>query len=196
MTFRNRTMKQVNPIVPRLATTPLRFLFIVGLVVCTVRAQSVPNFSGTWKIDPTRASAVGGGTGQGTGGNGGNGMGGGLGLGPPADTIVIVQTAASLTIDEHRGAGIAHLVYALDGKASRNAMPAGQSAGREAEYASVWNADRLMTTVSVLPTADRTNSTQYLETRYIEKDGSMVLEIRAVGQSNMRHVVYVKADGR
>ena len=63
-------------------------------------------------------------------------------------------------------------------------MPAGQRAGREAEYVTVWDAGRLMTTVSMVATPDRTDSVQYLETRYIETDGSMVLETRAVGQSN------------
>lgn len=189
-------MERLNYVFSRLVNKPLQIVFFISLAACIVRSQTAPNFSGTWKIDPTRASAVGGGSGQRAGGNGGNGMGGGLGLGPPADTVVIVQTPAALTIDERRGAATAHLVYGLDGKASRNPMPAGQHAGHEADYISVWNADRLTTRVSVPASPDGTGSAQYVETRYIEKDRSMVLEIRAVGQSNMRHVVYVKTDGR
>ena len=74
----------------------LALLFSVAILV----AQTVPDLSGEWRLDPARSTATG--TGPGRGRGAGQGTGGGLSLGPSPDALTIRQDATSLTIQDVR----------------------------------------------------------------------------------------------
>jgi hypothetical protein len=152
-----------------------------------LRAAATPDFSGTWKIDPSQASSVGGGRG------GGRGTGGGLGLGPSADALVIRQDARSLVIDETRGTATSRLTYSLDGRTTTNPIAAGRSAGSTATYVSHWQDDRLVTTITGPAAPAGAEPVRYQEQRYLGKDGTLIVETTIPGQENARKVVYVRA---
>ena len=87
-------------------------LALAGAPAALVSAQGV-DFSGTWNLDRDSSDiAQGRGAGRG-GGGGGRGGGGGL---RTADTVVISQTASSITLEQQGAGGQSRtLVYALDG---------------------------------------------------------------------------------
>ena len=126
------------------------------LVTMSTSAQTAPDFSGRWKLDPARATATGGGTGRGTGG--GTGGGGGLGLGPSPDQLMIRQSPASLTIEERRGTSTSRVTYALDGKKQSNRITSGRGTGGSATSVSAWKDARLVTTITA-PGAPGTRQT-------------------------------------
>jgi hypothetical protein len=142
------------------------------------------NFAGTWTLDAAKSSSVGGGQG------GGRGTGGGLGLGASADRLVIRQDAKTLVVEEHRGSDTATITYALDGKPSTNALPAGRNAGRPATYSSHWDGETLVTTIDAPGAPGSTDRVQYRETRSLDRDGAMAIEVTIPGQENSRKVVY------
>jgi hypothetical protein len=166
---------------------PLLALALALPLAATLAIQAPPNFAGTWVLDPSAGAAVGGR--QGAVDTAGGGRGGGLGLGPSADSLVITQTADTLTVDEHRAAESARIVYRLDGKPASYALSAGRSAGAKVTASSRWQGNRLITTIT-LPASGTSESITYEESRWIESDGTMVIEVRRPGQPNMRRSVY------
>ena len=153
-------------------------------------AAARPDFSGAWKAGPARATATGGGQG------GGRGTGGGLGLGPSADALTVRQDTQALTIEEHRGTVTTRVTYRLDGQAATNPLPVGRNAGAMAESISHWTDDRLVTAITVLPLAGDGAVIHYLETRYLDRAGALVVETTLPPQANARTVVYVRQRDR
>ena len=144
-------------------------------------AQSVPNFSGTWTIDrdktaarspapPASAGAV-------AGGIAAVGAGGGA-----TPEWVITQTPAALTIVRALPDGTQQkYVYKLDGSESVNVN------GRTTQKTrTTVTAGRLTTTGSQTVTSDQGDVLSELkELRWLEKDGSMVVELtRTVNESS------------
>lgn len=87
------------------------------LIAMPAVAQSRPDFTGSWKLNPEKSDAprqMGGGG----GGAGGRGMGGGMG---PANEIHATQTGDKLMLDQKAGDQSRTLAYYLDGRESRNA---------------------------------------------------------------------------
>lgn len=166
-------------------------LFAAALFALRVPAQSRPDFSGVWTQDTARTASVGGGRGQRE--SAGGGRGGGLGLGPPAEQLTIQQTMTTLTVDERRGTATSRIVYALTGKTSKNAIVAGRGSGTTAQYVSKWKDARLITTITAQVSSVNKTKVQYDETRYVDADGSLVVETTMVGQPNMRRLVYAKS---
>lgn len=160
-------------------------VLLASMALPATMAQSKPGFAGTWKVDAAQSTGVGGGTGQRD--NAGGGRGGGLGLGPSPERLVISEDATSVTIDEHRGAAVARIVLAFDGKPVARAIAAGRSAGATASTVSKWEKTRLTTTVAM----PGNPAVEYEEVRYLDL-GSLVVEIRQIGAPNMRRVVYVR----
>ena len=156
---------------------------VAFLATASAFAQTPPDFSGKWKLDVGRSASSGGGRGAGTGGGGGQG--GGLGLGPAAETITIGQHATSLKIEEQSaGRPSARRVYALDGKRVTNSL-----AGGSATSVSTWQRDRLVTKLVI---SARGGSREIEETRYLDADGRLVVEIVMPGRDNSRRSVYNK----
>lgn len=152
----------------------------------TAIAQAPPDFSGKWKLDQADSSSVGGGNGSRRGG--GAGQGGGLGLGPSANELTIKQTPASMTIDEHWGAGSSsRRVYELDGKKKSNQVGAGR--GVAATTVSMWVDRQLVTTIAV---AAQGGSREYKETRYLDDNGRLIVETTVAVAPNSRKAVYVR----
>jgi len=169
-------------------------VFILATVIWlapALRAVGVeqrPNFTGTWTLDAAKSSAVGGG--RGTVDTPGGGRGGGLGLGPAADSVTITQTTETLTIDERRGTATSRIVYRLDSTSGVNVLAAGRNAGAKASSLSRWQGSRLVTTVTVATSPDVKQAITYEETRWLEPDGTMVVETRRPGEPNQRRSVY------
>jgi hypothetical protein len=145
-----------------------------------------PSFAGEWTLDAGASSANGGG--RGAVDTPGGGRGGGLGLGPSAESLDIRQTAESLSIEERRGRETARMIYRFD-RSESIVLPAGRSAGTEAIALSRWQGSRLVTTIT-LPASAVGGATRYEETRWLEQDGTMVVEIRRPGDPNLRRTVY------
>ena len=134
----------------------LAVLFTVGAA-----AQTKPNFAGTWTLDPEKSTQM-----QGRQGGGGN---------PPAPlTIAVDGTKMSITRTTQNGA--VTTVYLLDGTVSKNMQP-GRQGGEPTEvtYTSKWDGSKLVTTI-VNPRGTST------EARWIDTDGTMVVETTRTGQ--------------
>jgi hypothetical protein len=166
-------------------------LAILALTATTLVIPSVPDFSGTWTHDSGRSTSTGGGTGQKE--HAGGGRGGGLGLGQVPDRLTIRQEAASLEVEEHRGAATSRIVYALDGRKGTNVVAAGQSAGGSASYASVWEGQRLVTNITMPASPEGKGTATYQEVRYLASDGALVVETTMAGRANARRVVYTRS---
>ena len=153
-------------------------LAVAALCAATLAGQTQrPDFSGTWKIDASRSTSTGG---------------GGVGLGASPESIAIVQTAETMVVEEHRGAEVARITYALDGKTMTNVVASGRSSGAKATYTSAWKTDRLVTTIRI-PGSPGGEVAAYQETRSLDGDGSLVVEIMMTGGPNSRKLVYVRA---
>jgi hypothetical protein len=161
-------------------------LIVILLVGSAATVAAPPDFSGTWKMDPTRGRATGGGQG------GGRGTGGGLGLGSSADELTIRQDAKSLVVDERRGTATARITYSLDGHQTPNALPAGRNAGALARYVSHWDGSRLVTRITAPAEPGSKTTVEYQEVRTLDRDGSMVVETTLSGEQNSRTVVYLR----
>jgi hypothetical protein len=103
----------------------IRTVALVVAVSCLapgVSAQSRPDFSGTWAIDYARSK----------------------GISPAnADTVIVVtQDAKTLTIEQK---GVPKIVYHLDGTPAKNSRITRPG---DVTYTSVWQGDRLVTTVT------------------------------------------------
>ena len=151
------------------------------------QAVPQPNFAGRWEIDRTGSSSVGGGRGQVD--MAGGGRGGGLGLGVSADALVISQDNRALTMEERRGTERARVVYRVDGSRTEVTLAAGRNQGTKTTAVSRWQDARLVTTIT-LPASAVGGAVTYEETRWLEKDGTMIVEIRRPGAENFRRTVY------
>lgn len=161
--------------------------FAIAVVAVTPQP---PSFIGKWQLDAAASTASGGG--RGVVDTAGGGRGGGLGLGPSAEALIVGQTNSALTIDERRGEATTRVVYRLDGTKAEIRMGAGRSAGATATATSRWQGNRLVTTIA-LPAASGEDAITYEESRWIEPDGSMVVETRRPGLTNSRRAVYRKS---
>jgi hypothetical protein len=162
---------------------PLGALLLSAAVV----AQAPPDFSGTWNIDPSQSTAQGGGRGQRRGSGGG--MGGGLGLGESPTRLTIRQDQTTLTI-EQRGTPVSKLVYKLDGTETRNSVPAGPNR-RDGRFKSTWQGAKLVT--SITTSAPRGGSMTFVEERYLDANGALVVETSLPGEGRGRKVVYKRS---
>jgi len=147
-----------------------------------------PSFHGEWALDGARSSATGGG--RGAVDTPGGGRGGGLGLGPSAESLRIFHTAESLQIEERRGAASSRIIYSFD-RRDEIALSVGRNAGTTATMFSRWQGSRVVTTIT-LPATAVGGATTYEETRWLETDGSMVVEVRRPGEPNLRRTVYLR----
>ena len=163
-------------------------VLIIALIAATLAPQAVPDLSGTWTRDPGRSTATGGGSGQREVESGGRG--GGLGLGPPAEQLTIVQTIDRLVITERVGEASSTFTYALNGKRTTNRVSAGRNSGGTAAYVTLRQGARFETTVQVPPVGGRGRTATYKEVRYLDADGSLVVETTMTGRPNTRTVIY------
>jgi hypothetical protein len=137
-----------------------------------------PDFSGTWLLDERASQALAGG---GAGGGAGTGQGGGLGLGPPPERITISQNASEMIVEETFGSTRTRLRYRLDGNLVRNNVAVGGGRARgSGGFRSSWDGDRLVTsfTVQVMNVPAR----EYREVRSLTPEGTLIVEISAVGR--------------
>ena len=148
-------------------------LAVVASVVLpfTARAQSKPDFSGTWTLDTTRSDAP-----LGRGGRGGRGG----GTGP----ATIVQDAGSLKITR----GEQTLTYKLDGSESTNQVM-GRGGAQEVKSKARWDGAKLV----IETTRDfQGMSITTKETRSLSSDGKeMTVETAATtpqGERNSKQV--------
>jgi hypothetical protein len=153
-------------------------------------AQSRPDFSGRWTLDPSKSTMSGGGRDGARGGGGGRG--GGIGLGPPAEQLTITQTTATLEMALVIGGQSRTVTYVLDGSRRQNMLPVGQGGTVEATYQSRWDGAKLVTTIARTITArGGTTIARYREVVSIDKDGRLVIETTASGpRSGGRKSVY------
>ncbi|MEX2270945.1 MAG: hypothetical protein WD690_05715 [Vicinamibacterales bacterium] len=144
----------------------LAVLFTAGAL-----AQAKPDFSGTWTLDPEK-SVMG-------GRQGGGGRGGGRGGAAP---ITITVEGSKLSVARQQGENTVTTVYLLDGTVSKNTQ-AGRQGGEPTEvtYTSKWDGAKLVTTI-VNPRGTST------ETRWIDADGTMVVETTRTGQDGTPQV--------
>jgi hypothetical protein len=119
---------------------------LVLFIATSASAQSRPDFSGKWTLDPASAPAapgVGGGGGRGGGrgaGRGGGMMGGGFGM-----EFTAAQDANTLTITRAQGDVTMTETYRLDGSESRN-QQAGRRGGPPTDVVSraSWDGNQLV----------------------------------------------------
>jgi hypothetical protein len=163
-------------------------VLVFVLMAATLAQQTVPNLSGTWSRDSSRSTATGGGRGDREADGGGRG--GGLGLGPAADQLTIVQTKDRLVITERLGEANSTFTFALNGKTTTNRVAAGRNSGGTAAYVTTRRGARFETTVKVTPVGGRGPAATYKEIRYLEADGSLVVETTMTGKPNKRTVFY------
>lgn len=135
----------------------LAVLFTVGMT-----AQAKPNFAGTWTLDAEKSVMAGGGGRQ-----------GGMGAQPITITVEGPKMSSSRTMGQ--SGNTVTTVYMLDGTVSKNTMMGRQGgAPTEVTYTSKWDGAKLVTTIA----NPRGTST---ETRWIEADGTMVVETTRTG---------------
>lgn len=147
-----------------LFTGILAVMFAAG-----VMAQAKPDFSGTWTVDMEKSVMP-----QGRGGGQGGGRGGGMGAGPI--TITVEGTKMSVSRTMGQSGNTQTTVYMLDGTEAKNSM--GGRGGAEpvqVTYKSAWSGAKLVTTI----TNPMGTST---ETRWLEADGTMVVETTRTNQ--------------
>lgn len=135
------------------------FAVIVALsLAAAVTAQARPDFSGTWTLDAEK-SVMG-------------RMGGGRGGGMAEVTITIA--GPTMTVVRQGMNGPVSIVYKLDGAESKN-MQMARGGSAEAVYTSRWDGAKLVTTIAGgMGTAT--------ETRWLEPDGTMVVETARTGR--------------
>lgn len=138
------------------------FAAIVAVVFAAgVMAQAKPNFAGTWTLDAEKSVMP-----QGRGGGQGGGRQGGMGAAPV--TIAVDGQKMSVSRTMGQSGNTMTTVYMLDGAESKN-MQMGRGGGSEAVYKSRWDGAKLVTTITgVMGTST--------ETRWLEADGTMVVE--------------------
>ncbi len=154
----------------RFAFVPLA-LFAMAALAAPVGAQGT-DFSGTWSLDADASELPdfgGGGRGFGGGGRrqGGGGRRGALGPGGGARTLVIVQTAAMMIVEEQSDRGSRAVTYRLDGEESTNSGPRGEQTTR-----SRWDGAALVTEGTQAVSTPRGDfSLEFTERRTLSADG-------------------------
>ena len=133
----------------------LAVLFAVG-----ASAQTKPNFTGTWTLDAEKSTMP-----QGNRQGGGN---------PAPLTIVVEGSKMSISRTMGQSGNTMTTVYMLDGTVAKNTMARGQGDPVEITYTSKWDGAKLVTTIA----NPRGTST---ESRWIEADGTMVVETTRTG---------------
>ena len=116
-------------------------IVLLGCVTVALSAQRRPDFSGTWQVDLERSKGA-----------------------SPANAnmvIVITQDAKTMRIEQK---GLPTVVYHLDGTPVKNTRV---GRGGDATFTSVWDGDRLVTTITGGQEGQR-------ETRYLDSTGQMV----------------------
>jgi hypothetical protein len=144
----------------------LAVLFTAGLM-----AQARPDFSGTWTLDPDKSVMP-----QGRGAGQGGGRQGGMGGGPL--TITVEGQKMSISRTAGQSGNTITTVYMLDGTDSKNQVTmgrGGEGGPVEVVYKSKWDGNKLVTTI----TNQMGSST---ETRWIDADGTMVVETTRTNQ--------------
>lgn len=153
----------------------------------TLLAQGRPDLSGEWTMDAARSRASSGAAAGGMMGGGGmsaggprpaNAVSGGASMsggGAPGVTSVrITQTSSALTIERVSGAAPEKVVYKLDGTESVNVT------GRTTtKVTSRWDGARLVsegTSETQISDGSGAVSATYKEVRWLDKDGSLVVE--------------------
>jgi len=136
----------------------LAVLFTAGVL-----AQARPNFAGTWTLDLEKSVMAGGGGRQG-------------GMGQQPLTIAVDGQKMSISRTMGQSGNTVTTVYMLDGTESKN-QQMGRQGGEPVTitYVSKWEGTVLVTTI----TTPRGTST---EKRWIEADGTMVVEQTRTGQ--------------
>jgi hypothetical protein len=180
--------EQRFPVVGRRIEAATTKLITALLVSVAILAQTAPDFSGMWRLDPQQSTTSGGGTGGGRGR--GNQTGGGVGLGPPPQRLVIKQDAETLSVEERGDSGVSHIQYGLAGQPKVNQVGLGGGGATAAgSYKSAWEGAKLVTTIglSVGP-----QSRQLREVRFLRPDGAMVVETTVAGRGG-RSTVYVRS---
>lgn len=159
----------------------LRRNFLLGVLTTVlataVFAQTRPDFSGTWELDVERSRAA--------NRTGGGSFGGSL---PPSagaatgasavTTIRITQTAAALTIERVAGQIWNKMVHKLDGTESVNT-----NSTTTIRLKSRWDGNRLISegaSRTPLPEDGGTMESTIKETRWLDKDGTLVVETTRV----------------
>ena len=144
------------------------FAAIVSVVFAAgVLAQAKPDFTGTWTLDVEKSVMP-----QGRGGGQGGGRPGGMGGGPV--TIAVEGQKMSVSRTMGQSGNTMTTVYMLDGAESKN-MQMGRGGSAEAVYKSRWDGAKLVTTI----TGGMGTGT---ETRWLEADGTMVVETTRTGR--------------
>lgn len=136
---------------------------VAVLFAAGVMAQAKPDFSGSWTLDAEKSVM------PMRGGGGGGGRGGG---GMAAVTIKI--DGATMTSTREGMNGPVVTTYMLDGTESKN-MQMGRGGQSEAVYKSTWDGAKLVTTIT-------TGNGTATETRWLEADGTMVVESNRTGR--------------
>lgn len=151
------------------------------LFTAALAAQARPNFSGTWTLDAEKSVMP-----QGRGAGQGGGRQGGMGGGPLTITVEGQKMSVSRTMGQ--SGNTMTTVYMLDGTASKNTMAGRGGQAMEIVYTSTWNGAKLVTTIQ----NPRGTST---ETRWLEADGTMVVETTRTnprGETVTAKLVYKK----
>ena len=157
----------------RLVTTAV----VACLASLSLLAQARPNFSGTWELDLERTRAENQArSGNAISGGGGTMSAGGMApAGAPAVTAVkITQTPSALTIDRVSGQVFAKAHYKLDGTEAVTVID--NSTRRQK---SRWEGNKLVsegTGETVISDGSGSVKSTFKEVRWIDRDGTMVVE--------------------
>lgn len=169
-------------------------LAVLGVLAGSAQAQDKPNFSGTWKLDPSQ-SQMGGGMGGRQGGGGGGAGGGRQGAGMAAQELTITQDGTTLRMTMTVMGEARTLSYAIGGGPSTNAAAMGRMSG-ESVTTTTWNGNALITSGTTnVTTPQGAMSIQMREVRTVSADGkTMTVETTRTTQmgENTTKMVYTK----
>ena len=158
----------------RLATTRFAFLLMTLGLVPAASAQSHPDFTGTWVLDPSKSQAP---------------------MIPQSSELIVSQSEKALTIERtakfSTGTQTSKLVYNIDGSTSTNTVnPPGMSP-IDFKSTTAWDG----TTLAITTTADFNGGFKQVE-RWTIGDGGKQLtvnaEIAVSGQSGTAKMIYTK----
>ncbi len=172
-------------------------LAVLGVLAGSAQAQDKPNFSGTWKLDPSQ-SQMGGGMGGRAGGGGGGAGGGGArqGAGMAAQEVTITQDGTTLRMTMTVMGEARTLTYAIGGGPSTNAAALGRIGG-ESVTTTTWDGNKLVTSGTTnVTTPQGAMSIQMREVRTLSADGkTMTVETTRTTQmgENTTKMVYTKS---
>jgi hypothetical protein len=169
-------------------------LAVLGVLAGSAQGQDKPNFSGTWKLDPSQ-SEMGGGMGGRAGGGGAGGGGARQGAGMAAQEVTITQDGTTLRMTMTVMGEARTLTYGIGGGPSTNAATMGRMGG-EAVTTTVWDGRRLVTAGTTnVTTPQGAMSIQMREVRTLSADGkTMTVETTRTTQmgENTTKMVYTK----